>query len=255
MAITDIEAGEGATVTLRSGGQETTVDLYSQDGISLLNGLRLKQAAEFKLMYEPHWLGQQIIQLPEDIVAMQELLWQARPDVVIECGVAHGGSLILYASILELIGKGEVIGVDVEIRTHNRKAIEAHPLAHRISLIEGSSIAPETVASVRERCRGAGSVTVVLDSNHSADHVAEELRLYETLVTTGNYLVVMDGAQGLVSDIPRGKAEWRQDNPLPAIRQFLASCPEFERDDRLERFGATSVPEGFLKRVKPPPSR
>jgi len=191
-----------------------------------------------------------IIQLPEDIVAMQELLWQLKPDVVVECGVAHGGSLILTASILELIGKGKVVGVDVDIRPSNRETIEQHFLAHRISLIQGSSVDPAVVEQVRRMCVGADTVLVVLDSNHSAAHVAEEIRLYKDFVAVGSYLVVMDGAQALVSDIPRGNPHWKEDNPLIAIREFLANNCGFERDTRLERFGLTSVPCGFLKRVR-----
>jgi cephalosporin hydroxylase len=218
--------------------------------VALLNALRLKQAAEFKAMYEPNWLGVKIIQLPEDIVAMQELLWRLQPDVVVECGVAHGGSLIFHASILELAGKGKVIGVDVEIRPHNRAVIEAHPLAHRITLIEGSSVDPATAAQVKRLCPAGSKIVVVLDSNHSRDHVAQEIALYKDIVSLDSYLVVMDGAQALVSDIPRGKPEWAEDNPLTAVRDFLASNDEFERDASFERFGSTCVPEGFLKRCK-----
>jgi cephalosporin hydroxylase len=245
----DVVAGADATVTLRSGGRETTVDLYSARGLELLAALRLKQAAEFKLMYEPTWLGTRIIQLPEDIVAMQELLWRVRPQVVVECGIAHGGSLILAASILDLIGTGRVVGVDVEIRPHNRQAIEAHPLAHRITLIEGSSTSAAVADEVRRQCAGAAPVMVILDSNHGAAHVAAEIAAYKELVTPESYLVVMDGAQGLVADIPRGDPAWRTDNPLVAIRRFLAADGRFEADRTPERFGMTSVPGGFLRRV------
>jgi cephalosporin hydroxylase len=243
-----IEATADATLTLRSGGRSTEVPVYSAEGLALVHALRLKQAAEFRLMYEPRWLGMQIIQLPEDIVAMQELLWRLRPDVVVECGVAHGGSLVLHASILELIGRGVVIGVDVEIRPHNRAAIAAHPLAHRIQLIEGSSTDSSVAEEVGRRCAPAECVVVVLDSNHSAAHVAEEIRLYEHLVTPGSYLVVMDGAQALVADIPRGEARWAEDNPLVALERFLETSDAFEPDRALERFGATCVPSGFLRR-------
>lgn len=246
----DVLAGADTTLTVRSGGVETTVDLYSKEGFDLLSALRLKQAAEFKLMYEPSWLGVRIIQLPEDIVAIQELLWQLKPDVVVESGIAHGGSLILTASILELIGKGRVVGVDVDIRPSNRETIENHFLSHRISLIQGSSIDPVVVEKVRGACVGADTVLVVLDSNHSAAHVSEEIRLYKDFVAIGSYLVVMDGAQALVSDIPRGKPEWKEDNPLVAIREFLATDGGFERDHCFERFGVTSVPWGFLKRIR-----
>ncbi len=244
----EVRAAPDATLTLTSEGRSTTVSLYSDEGMALVNALRLKQAAEFKVMYEPRWLGQRIIQLPEDIVALQELLWDLKPDVVIECGIAHGGSLVLHASILELIGHGSVIGIDVEIRPHNRAAIEAHPLSHRIGLIEGSSIDPTTVAAAKARCADAGRVMVILDSNHTTAHVAKEILLYRDIVTPGSYLIVMDGAQALVADIPRGKPEWADDNPLIAIRDVLAKDPEFERDDRFVRFGPTSAPEGFWRK-------
>jgi cephalosporin hydroxylase len=253
--MTDINPGPEASITLNGKDGSVKVPLYSSEGVALLNTLRLKQAAEFKTMYEPNWLGMKIVQLPEDIVAMQELLWRLRPDVVVECGVAHGGSLILYASILELAGKGTVVGVDIEIRPHNRAAIEAHPLAHRIELIEGSSIDSATAAEVRRHCPAGSKVMVVLDSNHSREHVAREITLYKDLVTVGSYLVVMDGAQALVSDIPRGKPEWADDNPLAAVRRFLADNDEFECDVTFERFGSTCVPEGFLKRLRAPVRR
>ena len=146
-------AQSGATITLDNAGVRTTVDLYSREGLDLLSNLWIKAAAEHRLMYEPTWLGRPVIQFPTDIVVMQELLWQVRPDLVIETGVAHGGSLVLSASILELLGAGKVIGIDVDIRSHNRSAIEAHPLKHRIELIEGSSIDDSTMAAVRQPVR------------------------------------------------------------------------------------------------------
>jgi len=241
-------AREGATLTLDDGGERTTVDLYSREGLDLLSNLWIKSAAEHRVMYEPTWLGRPIIQFPTDIVAVQELLWKVRPDLVIETGVAHGGSLVLSASILELIGHGRVVGVDVEIRPHNRAAIEAHPLKRRIDLIEGSSIAPETVAAVRQAATGAQTVLVFLDSNHSESHVLQELELYGSLVTPGSYLVAHDGAQAWVWDIPRGKPEWKDDHPLTAIHKFVASHPEFTIDPHWTRYGITSSPDGWLKK-------
>lgn len=238
-----------AKITLESAGERTTVDLYSREGFEFLTNLWIKVGAEHRLMYEPTWLGRPIIQFPTDIVAIQELLWKLRPDVVIETGVAHGGSLMLSASILELIGKGKVIGVDIEIRPHNRTAIEAHPLKHRIELIEGSSVAPETLASVRKAAAGAKTVAVFLDSNHTEAHVLKELELYAPLVTPGSYLVAHDGAQAWVWDIPRGKPEWKDDHPLNAIHKFLAVHPEFRIDPRWTRFGITSSPDGFLEKL------
>lgn len=236
-------------LTLTTGaGVSVDVDLYSEQGLEMVAALWLKLSAAHRLMYEHTWLGIPIIQLPADIVAMQELIWRLRPDYIIECGFAHGGSAVLYASVLELIGKGAVIGVDVEVRPYNRVAIQAHPLAHRIRIIESSSTVPQTVERLRHLTAGAGTVMVILDSNHSRDHVARELALYHPLVTPGSYLVVMDGAQAHVWDTPRGKPEWRDDNPLPAISAFLAAHPEFEDDPYLTRGHVTSSPHGFLRR-------
>lgn len=242
-------AQQGAKLTLDNNGSCTTLDLYSREGLDMLSNLWIKVAAEHRLMYEPTWLGRPIIQFPTDIVVMQELLWRVQPDVVIETGVAHGGSLVLSASILELIGKGKVIGVDIEIRPHNRAAIEAHPLKHRIELIEGSSIAAQTFAKVRQATAGAKTVVVFLDSNHTEAHVLNELELYASLVGPGSYLVAHDGAQGWVWDIPRAKPEWKNDHPLNAIHKFLAAHPEFQIDSHWTRFGITSSPDGFLRRL------
>ena len=236
------------TLTLTTGGASTDVDLYSRQGLELVAGLWLKLSAEHRLMYQHSWLGIPIIQLPGDIVAMQELIWRLRPDFIVECGFAHGGSAVLYASILELLGKGTVIGVDVEVRTYNRVAIEGHPLAHRIRIVEASSVDGSTPERVARMVSGAGTVMVVLDSNHSRAHVERELEFYHRLVTPGSYVVVMDGAQAHVWDTPRGKAEWRDDNPLPAISGFLDKHPEFSSDAHWTRAHVTSSPGGFLRR-------
>ena len=239
----------GAKITLQNNGESTTVDVYSREGLDLLSNLWIKSAAQHRLMYESTWLGRPIIQFPNDIVAMQELIWKLRPQVIVETGVAHGGSLVLSASILELIGRGKVIGVDIEIRSHNRAAIETHPLKHRIELIEGSSVAAETVAAVRVAVGAAETVMVVLDSNHTEAHVLQELELYSQIVPSGGYIVAHDGSQAWVSDIPSGKPEWETDNPLGAIRKFLIRHPEFSVDPHWTRWGITSSPEGFLKRA------
>jgi len=242
-------AKTGATITLVDGDKQTTADVYSQGGLDLLSNLWIKSAAQHRLMYEPTWLGRPIIQFPTDIVAIQELIWKVRPDVIVETGVAHGGSLVLSASILELTGKGKVVVVDIEIRPHNRAAIEGHPLKHRIELIEGSSVANETISAVRSSVGEAGTVLVMLDSNHTEAHVLQELELYSPLVTSGSYLVAHDGSQAWVWDIPRGKPEWEYDNSLGAIRKFLKRQPEFTIDSYWTRWGITSSPEGFLKRA------
>lgn len=241
-------AQSGSTITLDNNGEKSTVDVYSREGLDLLGNLWIKSAAQHRLMYEPTWLGRPVIQFPTDIVAIQEMIWKIRPDVIIETGVAHGGSLVLSASILELIGKGKVVGVDIDIRPHNRVAIESHPLKHRIELIEGSSIAPDTLTAVRMAVGSAGTVLVMLDSNHTEAHVLQELELYSPLVTPGSYIVAHDGAQGWVWDIPNGNSEWKDDHPLGAISKFLASCDDFEIDDHLTRWGITSSPCGYLRR-------
>lgn len=249
LEIRDVVAPVDSRLTLATGNRSDTVQLYSPDGIAMVAALWLKLCAEYRLMYEPTWLGVPIIQLPTDIVMMQELIWKIRPDLIVESGLAHGGSALLYASMCELIGKGRVIGIDIEVRQHNKVAIQSHPLAHRIEIIEGNSIDPRTVADVKRRARGARAVLVVLDSNHSRSHVLQELSAYQELVTPGSYLVAMDGAQALVWEIPRGKPEWKDDNPLPAIAEFLREHPEFQVDTHYTRMRITQSPNGFLRRL------
>ena len=236
-------------VILEAGGESFTVDLYSREGLDMLTNLWIKVAAQHRLMYEPKWLGRPIIQFPSDVVQIQELLWEVKPDVVIETGVAHGGSLVLSASILELIGKGKVIGVDIEIRPHNRTAIEAHPLKHRIELIEGSSVDESTVAAVKAAAGSAKTVMVVLDSNHSETHVLRELELYGPMVSPGSYIVAHDGATAWVWDIPRAAPEAKGLNVLNAIHRFIETHPEFRIDESCTRHGITSSPDGYLRRL------
>ena len=245
----EIVATGASQITLTCEGTSRTVDLYSPGGLEMIASLWIKLAAQYRLMYEPTWLGIPIIQFPTDIVMMQELIWKLRPDVIVECGLAHGGSAVLYASICELLGKGRVIGIDVEVRQYNRVAIQSHPMSKRIEIIEGSSIDPSTVALVKKRVSGAQTVLVALDSNHSREHVLQELSLYHEIVTPGSYLVAMDGAQAHVWDVPRGKKEWKDDNPLRAIHEFLREHPEFRIDPHYTRMHITSCPDGFLRRL------
>lgn len=226
------------------------IDIYASDGFRLLTGLWMKSAVQCRLMYEPTWLGMSIIQFPEDVVMMQELIWRIRPEVIVETGVAHGGSAIFYASMLELLGRGRVIAVDIEIRQQNRLAIDSHPLGRRVELLEGSSVDPGTRQVVFSRIKPWERVLVVLDSNHSRDHVAAEMEAYGPLVAPGSYMVVMDGAQALMSSIPRGRPDWAHDNPLAAIDEFVARRPEWEIDPVFTRLGITSNPSGFLRRLR-----
>lgn len=208
---------------------------------------------KYRYTYNFTWLGRPVIQLPQDMAAVQEIIWKVKPDLVIETGIAHGGSLILSASILELIGgPGRVLGVDIEIRPHNREAIEAHPLVKRIDMIEGSSIDPAVAEKVRAAARGKERVMVFLDSNHTHAHVAAELDLYAPLVTRGSYLVVFDT---IIDDLPANlypDRPWEVgDNPRTALREFLKKSDRFEVDKELEsRLLFTVAPGGYLKCVK-----
>jgi cephalosporin hydroxylase len=236
-------------INVRSSEGQHELDIYSPEGFSALSNLFTRSAWQQKISYEPTWLGIPIIQTPEDIVMMQELIWKVRPDVVIESGVAHGGSVVLYASILDLIGKGHVIGVDVEIRKYNRLALQSHPMSKRFTLIEGSSVDTSTVQQVREMIRPDDTVLVALDSNHTKAHVAKELELYAPLVTPDSYLVVFDGVMQVLTDAPGGSPSWDHDNPWRAIEDFLGKNEDFEIDPYYNRLKVTHAPGGFLKRV------
>lgn len=236
-------------ITLTDGKKTKTVDLYSEEGLELISNLWVKLYAQYKLTHDVTWMGIPIIQFPEDVLMMQELIWKVRPDVIIECGIAHGGSMLFYASILELMGKGRVIGIDIEIRRYNRIAIKSHPMSHRVEMIEGSSTSENIINTVKKMIKGTNRVMVILDSDHSKEHVAKELELYNGLVTPGSYLVAMDGARGLVWDMPNGKPEWKDDNPLKAIEEFIENNPQFKIDPYYNRLKVTSNPNGFLRKL------
>jgi cephalosporin hydroxylase len=225
-------------------------DIYTPEGFEVLSQLWTRSGWQQKVTYEVSWLGIPIIQTPEDIVMMQELLWKVRPDVVVECGLAHGGSAMLYASVLELLGKGRVIGIDVEIRKHNRLALLSHPLSHRLTMIESSSVESSTADRVRSLIGPEDRVLVTLDSNHARDHVRRELELYSSLVTAGSYIVVFDGVMQILTDAPGGSPAWDDDNPWVAVTDFLGDHPEFEIDAYYNRLRATYCPGGFLRRAR-----
>ena len=212
----------------------------------------LAETFRYKHSYNFDWLGRPIIQYPQDIVAMQELIWKIKPDLIIETGIAHGGSLIFSASILELVGKGKVVGIDIEIRPHNRRAIEAHPLFKRIQLIEGSSTDPKVVQSVERIAKKHKTILVALDSLHTHDHVLEELNIYSKLVSRGSYLVVFDTfvehfPKAFVWDRPWGKGS----NPATAVSEFLKHHKNFVRDQEIEnKLLITTAPGGYLRRIR-----
>lgn len=238
-------------IKIRTGDEEREIDIYSPEGFDVLANLWTRSNWQRKLSYEVTWLGIPIIQLPEDILVVQELVWKNRPDVIVESGVAHGGALILYASLMELLGRGRVIGVDIEIRKYNRLAIESHPASRRITLVEGSSTDTSIFESVRARIQPGESVMVMLDSNHTRDHVRAELELYAPLIGPGGYIVVFDEVMPMVADAPNGKPSWDLDNPLEAVRDFLAAHPDFEVDRNYERLATTYCRGGFLRRMAP----
>jgi cephalosporin hydroxylase len=218
--------------------------------------------------YNFKWLGRPIIQYPQDIMAMQELIWHIKPDLIIETGIAHGGSLILSASMLALLdmcdaiesgvsldpkqSKRKALGIDIDIRAHNRVAIEVHPMAARIQMIEGSSVAPQTIEQVHGIAANYSRTLVCLDSNHTHDHVLAELNAYASLVSIGSYCVVFDTliedlTDGLFSDRPWGKGN----NPKTAVWEYLKSHPEYEIDKTIQnKLQITVAPDGYLKRVR-----
>lgn len=222
-------------------------------GLRALTEKWFLESCKYKYSYHFSWLGRPIIQFPQDVVAIQELIWRIKPDLIIETGIAHGGSLILSASILELIGgTGEVLGIDVDIRQHNRVEIEAHPMKKRISMIEGSSIDQSVAEQVKKVTVGKERVMVILDSNHTHEHVLKELELYSPLVTKDSYLLIFDT---IIEEMPEGSfpdRPWsKTDNPKTAVREFMKSNDRFETDTEFEnKLLLTVAPEGYLKCVK-----
>jgi len=222
-----------------------------------------KEKSSFKSVYQDlfqnqytynfDWLGLPIIQLPQDIIALQEIIWKTKPDIIIETGVARGGSIIFHASMLHLLnGNGKVIGVDIDIRAHNRKNIEDHPLSFRVNLIQGSSIELSTVEAVKALLKPTDRVMVILDSNHTHDHVLKELELYSTLVTKDCYLIVLDT---WVEDLPDelfDNRPWGKDNnPKTAVHKFMNLTDRFEIDSMIpNKLALTCAPDGYLKCIR-----
>ncbi|WP_113907497.1 cephalosporin hydroxylase family protein [Aliidiomarina celeris] len=241
--------------------------LGQSDHLKQLANQFLIDSAKYKYSYNFSWLGRPIIQVPQDMAALQELVWQTRPDLIIETGIAHGGSLILSASLLALLdytdavesgcsldpsaSKRKVIGIDIDIRLHNRQAIEAHPMSHMIEMFEGSSTDEAIIQQVKEAAAGYQRVLVCLDSNHTHDHVLAELEAYSPLVTSGSYCIVYDT---VVDDMPGDMFPDRPwgpgDNPKTAVHQFIQHHPEFAIDKQMDAKLLISVaPDGFLKRL------
>lgn len=215
------------TLTQERDGRKRKINLYTKEAFELISQQWINVGWSQKYSYTFSWLGRPIIQLPEDMIRIQEVIYQVKPDVIVETGVAHGGSLIFYASLCKLTGKGRIIGIDIEIRPHNLEAIKAHELSDYITLIEGDSTDTEIVRQVKNMVHQGEQVMVVLDSCHTKEHVSKELAAYHSLVTPGSYLVATDGIMKSFHDIPSGQPEWLWDNPTDAAAEFALDHPEF----------------------------
>lgn len=247
---------QSQTLVIHEQGDVRRHSLYSREAFEAISDQWMRVGWALRYSYSFTWLGRPIVQLPEDIIRMQEAIWQVRPDVVVETGIAHGGSLIFYASLLKAMGGGRVIGVDIRIRPENRAAIESHPLSGAIQLIERDSAAPETIQAVRSAVRPTDRVLVILDSDHSYAHVMKELNAYAPLVTQGSYIVATDGVMRELTDVPRGQKSWDRDNPANAAEDFARAHPEFLLDTPAWQFnesqlnrGVTYWPSAWLRRI------
>lgn len=243
-------------VIVKDGAGETSLPMDTAEAFSAVSRAWLRCGWDTKYVYSFSWMGRPMIQLPEDMVRLQEVIYAVKPDVIIETGVAHGGSLIFHASLCRAIGKGRVIGIDIEIRPHNRAAIEAHEMSRDISLFEGSSTDPDIVAQVAEQVKPGETVLVILDSNHTKEHVMGELEAYGPLVSPNSYIVACDGIMGEIEGAPRTDPDWDWNNPTEAARDFTAAHPEFVIEEPAFPFNegvvkerVTYWPSAYLKRV------
>ncbi len=245
-----------ATLTVEDGGQSRVLELYSKEAFEEISRQWLRVGWNQKYPYTFSWMGRPIIQMPEDMIRIQEVIYHLKPGLIVEAGIAHGGGLIFYSSLCKMIGKGRVVGIDIEIRPHNRAVIEAHELFDHITLIEGDSTAADTVLQVKSLVKSGEHVLVVLDSNHTYAHVHSELEAYADIVTPGSYIVVTDGIISDLADVPRGEAGWSTNNPVAAARDFARKRQEFVIEKPAWPFNESDLeqnithwPAAWLKRV------
>jgi cephalosporin hydroxylase len=245
------------TLVLEDGDAPRSLPLYSSEAFAAISHIWTVVGWDQKYPYGFTWMGRPIIQLPEDIVRIQETIYRLRPDVIIETGVAHGGSLVFYAGLMKAMGHGRVIGIDIEIRPHNRQAIEAHELAPLITLVEGSSTASNIVQGVRASLGPTDRALVILDSNHTKAHVAAELEAYAPAVAVGSYIVATDGIMKDLADVPRGTPDWATDNPTAAAIEFaerhsdfVLESPPFLFDQTSSKVQVTHWPSAYLRRIR-----
>jgi cephalosporin hydroxylase len=235
----------------------TNFPIGSPEAFKIISDVWLRSGWDAKYVYSFSWMGRPVIQLPDDMIRIQEVIFNIQPDLIIETGVAHGGSLIFYASLCKAIEKGRIIGVDIEIRPHNRKAIEEHFLYPYIDLIEGSSVDSKVVKAVEEFIQPGDTVLVLLDSNHSYTHVLNELRAYSPMVSVGSYIVATDGIMEFVVGAPRTNPDWLTNNPKKAAedfvkenKNFIIEEPEFPFNEGVITERVTYWPSAFIKRIK-----
>ncbi len=247
---------EKQTLNVEDGNNNKQIDLYSREAFEILSLQWVRVGWNQKYQYTFSWFGRPVIQLPEDMIRMQEVIYRLKPDVIVETGIAHGGSLIFYASLCKAMGKGRVIGVDIEIRAHNRKAVEEHELSPYITMVEGSSTDKGIVEKVRNMIADASVVLVILDSNHSYQHVTDELEAYYSMVTAGSYIVATDGIMKDLHDVPRAGNDWQTDNPTCAAIDFAAKHKEFIIEQPAWPFSESELkenithwPSAWLKRL------
>lgn len=245
------------TLTQLESGKKRVIGIYTKEAFEIISHQWLKVGWNQKYPYTFSWMGRPIIQLPEDMIRIQEVIYRVKPGIIIETGVAHGGALIFYASLCKAMDNGRVIGIDIEIRPHNREAIEKHELSSYITLIEGDSTDQKIVEQVKGLVKPNETVIIILDSNHTKQHVLNELEAYSPLVSKGSYIVATDGSMKDLYDVPRGKPEWIWDNPMGAALEFAAKNPEFVIEQPKWAFNESELtevithwPGAYLKCVK-----
>ena len=248
---------DARTAEIEDASGRRSLDLYAPEVFREIAAIWLKTGWAQKYSYGFTWLGRPVIQLPEDLVRLQEVLWRLKPDVIVETGIAHGGSAVFFAGLCQLAGRGRVIAIDIDIHAPDRAAIEAHPLFERITLIEGDSAAAETVDAVAAQVYDGETVFVFLDGNHAYDHVMKELKAYGPLVTPDSYIVAADGVMRELHDVPGGRAGWKTDNPANAAKDFAARNPAFTLappprpfDETATPVDHTYLPSAWLRRIR-----
>jgi cephalosporin hydroxylase len=247
---------EERTLTRVEAGREERFALYSREAFETLSCEWLRVGWNLLYYHNFSWAGAPILQNPEDLMRLAEVIFAVRPQVIVETGIFRGGSLLFHATLLRAMGRGRVIGVDREIAAHDREFLTRHEMGSTISLVEGDSAAPEVVAEVMRLAGDGGPVLVILDSGHSKEHVARELEAYSPMVTPGSYIVAADGVMRDLADTPRGLKEWAGDNPLEAANEFAARHAEFRQEQPPWLFhdgplteNVTYWPGAWLKRI------